>query len=69
MIDAGPEEPWYFDRDGSRNDIGLFGGSNYVPDGFTTDKPVVVFSKQEPLQFIKGKTTEISISAGSIVTP
>ena len=69
LIDAGPEEPWHFDLDGSRNDIGIYGGSSYNPDGLTTENPVVLFSEQEPLQLIKGKTKEISISAGSIVAP
>lgn len=68
-INAGPEEPWFFDRDGTRNDIGLFGGSNYDPDGFTTEEPVVLFSNQEPLQFIKGKNKTISIHADGVVAP
>ena len=32
----------YNDRDGSRNDIGMFGGHNFIPDGRTTNKPIVL---------------------------
>jgi hypothetical protein len=41
-IDAGPPDPQYNDRDGSRNDIGMFGGHNFIPDGRTTNKPIVL---------------------------
>ena len=41
-IDAGPADPQYNDRDGSRNDIGMFGGHNFIPDGRTTNKPIVL---------------------------
>ena len=68
-IDAGATDPWYFDRDGSRNDIGLYGGSMFDPNGMTTENPVILFSNHEPLQLIKGKGTTINISAGGIVVP
>ena len=68
-LNAGPDKPWFMDRDGTVNDIGLFGGPKYDPDGFTTDNPVVLTSEQEPLQFFKGKTETISISAQGIVAP
>lgn len=42
LIDAGSPLPQYIDRDGSRNDIGIFGGHNFIPDGKTTDKPIVL---------------------------
>ena len=41
-IDKGPSDPQYNDRDGSRNDIGMFGGHNFIPDGRTTNKPIVL---------------------------
>ena len=41
-INAGPPDPQYNDRDGSRNDIGMFGGHNFIPDGRTTNKPIVL---------------------------
>ena len=68
-LNTGPSEPWFMDRDGTVNDMGLFGGPRYDPDGFTTDNPVVLFSEQEPLQFFKGKTETINISAQGIVAP
>ena len=68
-LNAGPSVPWFMDRDGTVNDMGLHGGPRYDPDGFTTDNPVVLFSEQEPLQFFKGKTETINISAQGIVAP
>ena len=68
-IDAGAPDPWYFDRDGSRNDIGLYGGSMFDPNGMTTENPVILFSNHEPLHLIKGKDKTINISAGGIVVP
>jgi len=69
LINGGPEEPWHTDRDGTRNDIGLYGGSFFDPNGFTTKNPVILFSNHEPLQLIKGKDKTIKISAGGIVVP
>ena len=42
LINAGSPLPQYNDRDGSRNDIGMFGGHNFIPDGRTTNKPIVL---------------------------
>ena len=41
-INKGPEDARYNDRDGTRNDIGMFGGHNFIPNGKTTDKPIVI---------------------------
>jgi hypothetical protein len=41
-INAGPPDPRFNDLDGSRNDIGMFGGHNFIPDGKTTNKPIVL---------------------------
>ena len=42
LIDAGTQDPRYNDRNGTRNDIGPSGGSWYDPEGWTTEKPVVI---------------------------
>jgi putative cofactor-binding repeat protein len=67
--DAGSSEAWYNDRDGSRNDIGLYGGPFYDPDGKTTTKPVVLSAEIAPIQLIKGTDTEISFKSRGIVVP
>jgi hypothetical protein len=67
--DAGSSEAWYNDRDGSRNDIGLYGGPLFDPDGKTTTKPVVLSAEIAPIQLIKGTDTEISLKSRGIVVP
>ena len=66
---AGSSEAWYNDRDGSRNDIGLYGGPLFDPDGKTTTKPVVLSAEIAPFQLIKGTDTEISLKSRGIVVP
>ena len=68
-IDAGPEEVWLRDRDGSRNDMGLYGGPFYDPEGATTTKPVVLAAEIEPIQLIKGVDTKITLKSRGIVVP
>ena len=41
-IDAGPPDAQYKDHNGSRNDIGMFGGHSYLLNGRTTTKPIVL---------------------------
>lgn len=57
-IDKGPPDAQYNDLDGSRNDIGMHGGHGYLPDGRTTDKPIVLGIKAAP----------IFVPAGGIIT-
>ena len=57
-IDKGPPDAQYNDHDGSRNDIGMKGGHSYLPDGRTTDKPIVLGIKAAP----------IFVPAGGVIT-
>ena len=57
-IDAGPPDPQYNDRDGTRNDIGMFGGHNFIPNGKTTTKPIVIGLEVAP----------IAVPAGGVIT-
>jgi hypothetical protein len=66
-INAGPTDSWFNDRNGSRNDMGLFGGAAYDPDGKTTDKPITFLLQAAPLTVIKGVHTNLTISGGGIV--
>ena len=58
-IDKGPPDPQYNDRDGSRNDIGMFGGHNFIPDGRTTNKPIVLGLDIAPIAVPTGGTVTI----------
>ena len=49
----------YNDRDGSRNDIGMFGGHNFIPDGRTTNKPIVLGLDVAPIAVPTGGTVTI----------
>ena len=58
-INAGPPDAQYNDRDGTRNDIGMFGGHNYIPNGRTTDKPIVIGLDVAPIAVPAGGTVTI----------
>ena len=60
-IDAGTENARYNDRDGTRNNIGPSGGSWYDPEGWTTEKPVVISFDLLPDQVLEGVDTEVTV--------
>ena len=65
-INAGPPDPQYNDRDGSRNDIGMFGGHNFIPDGRTTDKPIVLGLDVAPIAVPIGGTVTIESTGATV---
>ena len=65
-IDAGPPDPQYNDRDGSRNDIGMFGGHNFIPDGRSTDKPIVLGLDVAPIAVPTGGTVTIESTGATV---
>ena len=65
-IDAGPPDPQYNDRDGSRNDIGMFGGHNFIPDGRTTNKPIVLGLDVAPIAVPIGGTVTIESTGATV---
>ncbi|MDA8990928.1 hypothetical protein N9H45_05325 [Opitutales bacterium] len=65
-INAGPPDPQYNDRDGSRNDIGMFGGHNFIPDGRTTDKPIVLGLDIAPIAVPTGGTVTIESTGATV---
>ena len=65
-IDAGPSDPQYNDRDGSRNDIGMFGGHNFIPDGRTTNKPIVLGLDIAPIAVPTGGTVTIESTGATM---
>jgi hypothetical protein len=61
---AGPPASSYNDRDGSRNDVGRYGGHNFIPNGRTTDKPIVLSLDVAPIFVpVGGKVTIESTGA------
>jgi len=65
-INAGPPDPQYNDRDGSRNDIGMFGGHNFIPDGRTTHKPIVLGLDVAPIAVPVGGTVTIESTGATV---
>lgn len=66
-INAGVNDPIFNDLDGSRNDIGPSGGCLFDPQGWTTNKPVVISFDLAPQQLLKGVDTQVNLSNGEAV--
>jgi hypothetical protein len=64
-IDKGPPDAQYKDHNGSRNDIGMFGGHNYIPNGRSTTKPIVL-SLEMPIAVPAGGTVTIESTGATI---
>ena len=60
-VDLGPPEPEFNDHDGTRNDIGIQGGHSYDPNGWDTDKPIVLMNKLD-VQYVKKGTSTIRLN-------
>ena len=54
----GPTDAHYNDHDGTRNDIGMYGGHSYLINGRTTNKPIPLGVRAGP----------IAVPAGGIIT-
>ena len=68
LKDAGVDNALFNDRDGSRNDAGPSGGVWFDPDGWTTDKPVVISFEVSSDLVLEGVDTEVILSEGQAVT-
>ena len=66
LINSGSPLPQYNDRDGSRNDIGMFGGHNFIPDGRTTNKPIVLGLDIAPIAVPTGGTVTIESTGATV---
>lgn len=62
-IDLGPPGSIYEDLDGSRNDMGCWGGHAFSPDGWTTPLPMVIATKATPNAVMHGETIQIEAHA------
>ena len=65
-IDKGPPDPQYNDRDGSLNDIGMFGGHNFIPNGRTTNKPIVLGLDIAPIAVPTGGSVTIESTGATV---
>jgi hypothetical protein len=65
LINAGPDGTEYNDRDGSRNDIGMFGGHDYIPNGRNSTKPVVI-SLELPIAVPRNGTATIKSTGATV---
>lgn len=65
-INAGPPDPRFNDLDGSRNDIGMYGGHNFIPDGRTTNKPIVLGLDVAPVFVPVGGSVTIESTGATV---
>jgi hypothetical protein len=70
LRDKGPADPEYNDHDGSRNDVGHFGGHFFDANGTNGIKPVVIAGEQSVYRLNVGDTTPVVIKArAAVATP
>ena len=70
LKDKGPADPQFNDHDGSRNDIGQYGGHAYDVNGTTSVNPVVLSGTQNIFRMRVGENTPIQIKArAAVATP
>jgi len=66
--DAGNPDPRFNDIDGTRNDMGIYGGPFYDPDGRTGSKPVVLNAELDNTQFVRGELSTVKLKATGAAT-
>lgn len=60
-INAGNPASKYNDLDGSRNDMGRWGGHAYQADAWTNNLPVVISAKATPWTAVQGETIQLDV--------
>ena len=65
---AGDPDPRFNDIDGTRNDLGIYGGPFYDPDGRTGSKPVVLNAELDNTQFVRGELSTVKLKATGAAT-
>ena len=60
---AGDPDPRFNDIDGTRNDMGIYGGPFYDPEGRTGSKPVVMQMEMDQTQFLRGDYSTLKLKA------
>ncbi len=61
LKNKGPNDARFNNFDGSRNDLGMWGGTQFDPDGRTTTKPVVFGFDITPDQILEGTATQVKL--------
>jgi len=64
-INAGPPDAQYNDHDGTRNDLGMYGGHSYLVNGKTTNKPIVLGLQAAPIAVPVGGIITIQSTGGT----
>ena len=65
-IDKGPPDARYNDHDGTRNDIGMYGGHSFLINGRTTDKPIPIQLSTTPAFVPVGGTVTIESTGATV---
>jgi hypothetical protein len=65
---AGNPDPRFNDIDGTRNDMGIYGGPFYDPEGRTGSKPVVLKAELDNTQFVRGELSTVKLKATGAAT-
>jgi hypothetical protein len=65
---AGDPDPRFNDIDGTRNDMGIYGGPFYDPEGRTGSKPVVLKAELDSTQFVRGELSTVKLKATGAAT-
>ena len=66
LINAGSPLPQYNDRDGSRNDNWDVWWANFILDGRTTNKPIVLGMDVAPIAVPTGGTVTIEATGATV---
>jgi hypothetical protein len=61
LLDKGPNDARFNDFDGTRGDPGIWGGTQFDPEGRTTTKPVVFGFDITPDQILEGTATQVKL--------
>ena len=68
LLDAGSPLAKYKDPDGSRQDIGLWGGHSFDPSGVTSRKPVVLSAGLSKTRIYKGEPAKLRLNSRAAVS-
>jgi len=68
LINIGSLDTEFKDHDGTRQDIGLYGGHHFDANGTTSQKPVVLSADLAPIRIQKGVTSIVKIKSRAAVS-
>jgi hypothetical protein len=68
LKNTGSPLPEFKNHDGTRQDIGLYGGHHYDANGTTSSKPVVLSADLAPIRIQKGVTSIVKVKSRAVVS-